>query len=97
MNPIDINDLAADCDRIIGGLPDHTTRGPIQVTRNGEPEAIIIRYQAYAPRLHDFSFDPGGIHCHHCEPAARILCDSSSLGVAIEAANRHWRETHRKR
>lgn len=95
MNPIDIKDLAADADRIIGGLPDHSTRGPVLVTRDGEPEAVIIRHRAYAPRLHDFEPYGGGVVCRHCSPVSRVLCDVTSLGSMVEAANRHWREAHR--
>lgn len=96
MNPIDIRELAADCDRLIGGLPDHTTRGPLLVTRDGEPEAVIIRHAAYAPRLHDFAIVQGGILCWRCPMPETIHCDTSSLGVVLDAANLHWRETHRK-
>lgn len=95
MNPIDIRDLALNVGSIIGGLDDHTTRGPLLVTRDGVPEAVIIRHKAYAPRLHDFAVDLGGIWCRHCAPAERITCDTTSLGVAVEAANQHWREQHR--
>lgn len=97
MNPIDIRGLALNLSDIIGGLDSHRTRGPLLVTRDGQPEAVIIRHKAYAPRLHDFAVDRGGIRCHHCDPAERILCDTSSLGIAVEAANRHWREQHQTR
>lgn len=98
MNPIDIGDLAADCDRIIGGLPDHTTRGPIQVTRNGVPEAIIIRAQAYAPRLHHFDInEQGRLCCLLCPPGIRDFGRPlQHLGEAVEWANEHWRDHHRK-
>ncbi len=101
MNPIDIRDLAAKLadlrDNIASlGLDSHLTRGPLLVTRDGQPEAVIIRHKAYAPRLHHFGTDHGGIVCNHCEPPTRIPCDTSSLAVAIEAANRHWHDTHRQ-
>lgn len=97
MNPIDINDLAADAANIIGGLLDHTTRGPLLVEQNGEPIAVVIRHAAWAPRLHNFSFELGrrSIACHQCTPAAEILTDVTSLENALQAANQHWRETHR--
>jgi hypothetical protein len=97
MNPIDIRDLALNLSDTIAGLDSHRTRGPLLVTRDGQPEAVIIRHQAYAPRLHDFSVGQGGIRCHHCSPSEHIICDTSSLSIAVEAANRHWREQHQTR
>lgn len=100
MNPIDIKALAADADRIIGGLPNHTTRGPILVTRDGQPEAVIIRHQAYAPRLHHFDFIvPGRMTCLLClgtdTPWDAPVGDH--LGEAVDRANRHWRDVHQPR
>lgn len=99
MNTMDIGVLAADCDKIIGGLPDHTTRGPIYVTRDGEPEAVIIRHKAYAPRLHHFDITTQNkLRCLLCPPGTgdfgRPL---QHLGEAIEWANEHWRENHREK
>jgi hypothetical protein len=91
---MDITEFAARADEIIGGLPSHRTRGPVYVSRDGVPEAVVIRASAYAPRLHDFGPYGGGIICHRCGDY-RITCDASSLGVMVEAANRHWSEAHR--
>ena len=100
MKPIDVHELALNLSDIIGGLDSHRTRGPLLVTRDGQPEAVIIRNEAYAPRLHDFAFVGGGILCHRCPDGpfgpGRIPCDTSSLGVALKAANQHWRDTHRE-
>jgi hypothetical protein len=92
---MDITEFAARADEIIGGLPSHRTRGPVYVSRDGAPEAVVIRASAYAPRLHDFQPYSGGIVCHRCGGSGRIVCDTSSLGVMVEAANRHWNEAHR--
>lgn len=107
MNPIDIKDLAADAGRIIGGLPDHTIRGPILVTRDGEPEAVIIRHSAYAPRLDTFYVADTGdgddrvnLVCSDCPAEDAVVTswaslDCRGLGSVMDAANAHWRETHR--
>lgn len=97
MKPIDVHELALNLSDIIGGLDSHSTRGPLLVTRDGQPEAIIIRHRSYAPRLHDFAVVPGGIVCRHCNPPTRIGCDVTSLGCVNEAANGHWRDTHQER
>ncbi|MFJ5070207.1 hypothetical protein ACIQC7_27740 [Kitasatospora sp. NPDC088556] len=96
MNPIDIRDLALNLNDLIAGLDSHRTRGPLLVTRNGEPEAVIIRHKAYAPRLHHFTQTTGGdLVCRLCSPAKVIVSCAADLGAAVEAANTHWRETHR--
>jgi hypothetical protein len=91
---MDITEFAARADEIIGGLPSHRTRGPVYVTRDDVAEAVVIRAEAYAPRLHDFEPCGGGITCHRCGDY-RVLCDTSSLGSMVQAANRHWNEAHR--
>jgi hypothetical protein len=94
VNPVDIRELALNLNDLIAGLADHRTRGPLLVTRDGEPEAVIIRHRVYAPRLHHFDITPQG----------RLLCPPETgafgaplqhLGEAIEWANTHWRENHR--
>ncbi|MFH8380674.1 hypothetical protein ACH4E7_06990 [Kitasatospora sp. NPDC018058] len=96
MNPIDIRDLALNLDDLIAGLDSHRTRDPLLVTRDGTPEAVIIRYRAYAPRLHHFTQTTGGdLICRLCEPVKVVVSCAADLGVATEAANAHWRDTHR--
>jgi hypothetical protein len=98
VNPIDIRDLASNLDSLIGGLDDHTTRGPLLVTRDGEPEAVIIRHKAYAPRLHHFEVLPNGkIACGICPNMTILVERPNHLGAAVEAANAHWREQHRNK
>jgi hypothetical protein len=96
VNPIDINDLAADADAIISGLPDHRTRGPILVTRDGQPEAVIIRYSAYAPRLHHFDYAGSRVVCVPCSGTDRPwdAPQGEHVGETVERCNKHWRETH---
>lgn len=96
MNRMDIDAFATNANEIIGGLPSHRTRGPVCVTRAGVPEAVVIRAEAYAPRLHDFEPYGGGVICHRCDPPALIPADATSLDVIVRAANKHWHETHRK-
>jgi hypothetical protein len=99
VNPMDISELAADADNIIGGLPSHRTRGPIMVTRNGEPEAYIIRAQAWAPKLHHFDFNQGRIICTLCYGTEGKwgAPTGDHLGEALERANKHWRDTHQEK
>lgn len=97
MNPIDIKWFAANADDLIAGLESHRTRGPILVTRDGEPEAVIIRHRAWAPRLHHFEFTgQGRMACLLCfgtdAPWSAPVGDH--LGIAVERANAHWREKH---
>ncbi|MFB7672900.1 hypothetical protein ACFC26_15980 [Kitasatospora purpeofusca] len=97
MNPIDIHDLARDLDHLLAGLDSHQTRGPLLVTRDGEPEAVIIRHKAYAPRLHHFDITPQNeLRCLLCPPATGTFGPPlQHLGEAVTWANAHWRETHR--
>ncbi|MFD7416825.1 hypothetical protein [Kitasatospora purpeofusca] len=97
MNPIDIRDLALDLDHLLAGLDSHQTRGPLLVTRDGEPEAVIIRHQAYAPRLHHFDITPQNrLRCLLCPPGSgEFGAPLQHLGEAVSWANAHWRETHR--
>lgn len=99
MNPMDIAELAADADNIIGGLTTGHTRGPIMVTRNGEPEAYIIRAQAWAPKLHHFDFHQGSILCTPCYGTDHPWDTPTGdhLGEALERANKHWRDTHQEK
>lgn len=97
MNPIDIQELAANLTDTIDGLDTHRIRGPLLVTRDAQPIAVIIRAEVYAPRLHDFATERGGIVCHHCDTPQHITCDTTSLGIMHTAANKHWRDTHQKR
>jgi hypothetical protein len=96
MNPIDIRDLALNLSDLLAGLDSHRTRGPLLVTRDGEPEAVIIRHRAYAPRLHHFDITPDNrLLCLLCPPESGAFGRPlQHLGEAIEWANAHWRDTH---
>lgn len=97
MNPIDIRDLASNLDELLAGLDSHKTRGPLLVTRDGQPEAVIIRHKAYAPRLHHFDITPQNrLHCLLCPPETAMFGRPlQHLGEAVEWANEHWRTNHR--
>jgi hypothetical protein len=97
MNPIDIRDLALSLSDLLAGLDSHLTRGPLLVTRDDEPEAVIIRHRAYAPRLHHFDITPDNrLLCLLCPPETGTFGRPlQHLGEAIEWANAHWCDTHR--
>ena len=105
MNPIDINDLARDPDAFLAKL--HSRPYPMLVTRDGEPEAVIIRHTVYAPRLDEFYIadtgdgdDKVNLVCSQCPAddavvATWLSLDCRGLGDITTTANKHWRENHR--
>lgn len=100
MNRVDIKYFRLNADEIIRDLGDRRISGPLYVHRDGEPEAVIIRAKAWAPKLHDFGFARenggiAGITCNLCPDSPVIDGWLESLGNAIESANKHWRDTHR--
>jgi len=107
MNPIDIRDLALNLSDLIAGLDSYRTRGPLLVTRDGEPEAVIIRYKAYAPKLDSFYVadtgdgdDKVNLVCSLCPADDAVVAtwrsiDCHGLGSITTLANTHWRENHR--
>lgn len=98
MNPIDIWDLAVNLDDLLTAEGPGRPRFPLLVTRDGDPIAVIIRHEAYAPRLQDFTQTPlGDLMCHRCEPPQAIAHYPEDLAVAHRTANEHWRDTHQKR
>ena len=92
MRNIDIRDLALHTDETVRRL--HRTAGaPLLIADGGEPLAVMIRHQVYAPRLADFEIrHDGDIKCSLCGTV--VFLDAYNLGSAHQAANEHWRDTH---
>lgn len=109
MNPIDIRDLALNLDELLGTTGPGRPRFPLLVTRDGQPEAVIIRHQAYAPRLDDFYVADTGdgddhvnLVCSLCPADQAVVTtwhstDDRGLGSITNTANQHWRDTHRSK
>ena len=96
MSTLDFHDMSATMRHMITGLADRAISGPLYVAKDGQPLAVIIRAQAYAPRLQDFDVrQDGDIQCIHCPGQAIVVANPYNLGVAAEAANQHWNDTHR--
>ena len=96
MNPIDIRDFALNVSDTISRLAAWTLRGPLLITRDGQPEAVIIRHQAWAPKLQDFDITrDGDVRCKLCPVPDIIVAGPTGLGAALDAANRHWNAIHR--
>lgn len=108
MNPMEITDLAKDLDGTLSQLADRQFIGPILATRHGEPVAIIIRHEVYAPRLDNFYTADSGdgddmvnLVCSQCPADAAVVAtwhslDCQGLGKTLDAANRHWADNHRQ-
>jgi hypothetical protein len=75
-------------------LADRTMSGPLLLVDGDDELAVMIRAQAYAPRLDDFEVTlTGAVHCKLCDSAE--VASSRLLGDALDAANRHWADRHR--
>lgn len=93
MRNIDIRDLALHADETVRRL--HRTAGaPLLIADGGEPLAVMIRHQVYAPRLDDFEMrQDGDVKCTLCGTVI-LTANPYNLGAAHRAANEHWRGTH---
>lgn len=85
---------------IVGTLRDLSTgklKGPLFVSEDGEPLAVIIRYKAYAPRLDRFGWnEEGWLVCNICPAQTVINGKTRSVLAAVELANHHWNTHHRE-
>ena len=101
MSTLDFGDMSATMRHMITGLAERNIPGPLYVAKNGQQIAVIIRSEAYAPRLHLFAIGANNdgtpyICCDQCDGFNWTMESPRNLGAACEAANKHWRETHRE-
>lgn len=101
---MDITYLASTLYSTIGKLTRRQISGPIYVTRGGEQVAVIIRSQAYAPKLDQFRIIPGDDAVYlTCKEPIGPQCEcfamhdeGTDLGTMLDTANQHWADNHRE-
>lgn len=98
MTSMDVTDLADTLYSTIGKLTRRQISGPIYVTRGGEQVAVIIRSQAYAPKLDNFGQNGDGwMTCSLCAPDGAVIGPRPlDLGDAVRTANEHWSTRHQE-
>lgn len=78
-------------------LADRSIPGPLYLhDGDGERLAVMIRAEAWDPRLDRFVFIDGRYRCDTCRRAGtgHALPAGVPLDVLSKAANAHWREAH---
>lgn len=98
MRNIDVN-RGHDLRTVARLLSDRSIPGPLYLhDEDGEQIAVMIRAQAWDPRLDRFVFIDGRYRCDDCRRAGTghaLPPPGVSLAALVEAANAHWREAHR--
>lgn len=82
---------------MVSRLADRQIPAPLMVNRDDEQIAVIVRSQAYSPRLHHFrQNEEGWLTCHACPEPTVIISRPLNLADALDWANQHWADNHRE-
>ena len=97
VSTLDFWDMSATMRHMITGLAERNIPGPLYVAKNGQQIAVIIRSEAYAPKLDKFTTTrDGDILCDACSGMRFMVGEPYNLDSTVKAANQHWNDTHRE-